>query len=200
VCHFRLVVHGKRMSQQFKTIYFIRHCEKPEDARDENLSLQGTEHAKSIGLYFVEEKIRPDVAYCCTPSTLLSDHRISGTSNRPYQTVEIIMSTIRKLDLSPTTITEVDPPLVKTEASWVAENTDGVVSIILHHHHHFKTTLVVWEHHHLPMIARGLGFNVHGWSSDLNSQTDEDSYNIMWVGKLDLLDATRNSLEAYQLP
>lgn len=60
-------------------VYIIRHCEKPADPDDENLSALGQEHARTIGQFFSDRvEPKPAAALSCMPSTLLTKSKVHG--------------------------------------------------------------------------------------------------------------------------
>ena len=161
-----------------KTIYIIRHCEKSKYS-GEDLSKEGVDHAHVLSDYFVKIHPKPQIVYAGAPATLLGEH-IKNTSNRPYQTAQIIAQRL-KCDLV-------------THKKWNQEATEDIGIELTECKE--ETVLVVWEHKNIPLIAEqfvdfktsGLksGSKLH-WNYDPSIKTKEDIYDLMFIinsGKL----------------
>jgi len=169
-----------------KIIYIIRHCEKPEDEKDKNLSPIGQQHAAIIGKFF-NDKIKPKPldSVACFPSTLLTEAEVHGTANRAYQTADAVMNA---LDLSSPT----------THVSWIPGSELEVARYI--RTHNAKWPLVVaWEHDHIPSLCQNLGFpQVKTWSGknpEADTKPDGNEFSVCYQ-----LELTHHTFSFFPLP
>jgi len=116
-----------------KTIYIIRHAEKPEDPHDPNLSPQGVERAQALAKNYEKLFGRLDCLFAA---------ETSAGSARSVQTINPLAQTIR---------VEIDSGVSNKDysvlaAKLLAGTTD----------YGGKTVLICWHHENIPDLAQGL--------------------------------------------
>lgn len=125
---------NKHPSDQFpKTIYIIRHGEKPNDKDIHELSIKGVARAYYLVNYWTNGKnypsiMKPDIIYC-----FVNSH---GLDNRSYQ----LMLPLIQQHAIPVNTSFKDDKDEKSMVQHVMSNNPG------------KTVLICWEHSNIPMV------------------------------------------------
>ncbi|QGZ58933.1 SixA phosphatase family protein [Paraburkholderia acidiphila] len=122
-----------------KTIFIIRHGEKPGDPATDNpqdginLSTRGYERAAALAPYFVATLGKPDALFATQAST---------HSNRPVET-----------------ITPLAQALQMTIKSDIADGDYGKLAdkILSDSHYAGKVLLICWHHGNIPALTQSLG-------------------------------------------
>jgi phosphohistidine phosphatase SixA len=116
-----------------KTVFIIRHAEKPEDPQDPNLSPQGVERAQALAKNCEKLFGKLDCLFAA---------ETSASSSRPVDTIHPLAQSV---DL------EIDSSVGNKDYSVVAAKllagpTD----------YGGKTVLICWHHESIPKLAQGL--------------------------------------------
>jgi hypothetical protein len=116
-----------------KTVFIIRHAEKPEDPQDPNLSPQGVERAQALAKNCEKLFGKLDCLFAA---------ETSASSSRPVDTIHPLAQSV---DL------EIDSSVSNKDYSVVAAKllagpTD----------YGGKTVLICWHHENIPKLAQGL--------------------------------------------
>jgi broad specificity phosphatase PhoE len=115
-----------------KTIFIIRHAEKPDDANDPHLSEKGRRRAAALPGY---------------PFSALSAVFAAKTTSESARPVETItpLAAARQLEISAEVKDKEFPTLVEHV---LAKNFEG------------KDILICWHHKEIPHLTRALGVNL----------------------------------------
>jgi broad specificity phosphatase PhoE len=116
-----------------KTVYIIRHAEKPEDPYDPNLSPQGVERAQALAQNCERLFGKLDCLFAA---------ETSGRSSRPVDTIDPLAQMIHiEIDSG---ISNKDYSVLATKL--LAGQTD----------YEGKSVLICWHHENIPELAQGL--------------------------------------------
>jgi phosphohistidine phosphatase SixA len=115
-----------------KTVYIIRHAEKPEDPGDPNLSPQGVERAQALAKNCEKLFGKLDCLFAAT----------SAGSTRSVETINPLAQTIQ---------VEIDSGISNKDYSVLAAKLlSGPTD------YGGKTVLICWHHENIPALAQGL--------------------------------------------
>lgn len=153
-----------------KTVYIVRHGEKPEDETDIHLSPRGATRAAALGVLF--DHSHSGGAYA--PITSLYATASSSKSRRPVETLEPL-----QVALSPLVVDD----------SIIDGDEDALVGL-MHASKQQQVALVAWHHARIRHIAIALGVvNPPQW------QGDNDVFDRIW-----LIDLTVSPPKLQNLP
>ena len=116
-----------------KTVYIIRHAEKPEDAHNPNLSPQGVERAQALAKNCEKLFGKLDCLFAAESS---------AESARSVETINPLAQTIHL---------EIDSGVSNKDYSVLAANLLAGAT-----DYGGKTVLICWHHENIPELAQGL--------------------------------------------
>ena len=138
-----------------KTVYIIRHAEKPDGEKDPHLSPRGQERAKALVKAFPKDFAAPDVIIATA---------VSKQSERPIETVTPLAE---KLHL-------------KLETDYADNQVEELAHAVLTDHAYAgKDVLICWHHGQIPHLAKALG------AKDVPDKWPADVFDRVWVLKFD---------------
>jgi broad specificity phosphatase PhoE len=156
-----------------KTVYIIRHAEKPEDPHDPNLSPQGVERAQALAKNCEKLFGKLDCLFAA---------ETSAASARSVETIDPLAQAIH-VDID-SSVSNKDYAVLASRL--LAGPTD----------YSGKTVLICWHHENIPELAQGLrAVNAPGnWMSEV--------FDRIWVleyqssGEVYFQDLAQNLLQA----
>jgi phosphohistidine phosphatase SixA len=116
-----------------KTVYIIRHAEKPEDPHDPNLSTQGVERAQALAQNCEKLFGKLDCLFAA---------ETSGRSSRPVDTIDPLAQMIHiEIDSG---VSNKDYSVLAAKLLAGPTDYDG------------KSVLICWHHENIPKLAQEL--------------------------------------------